>query len=291
MHCQICGNELKGCVCPDCGFDLSRCAELYPTLTSDAAAGDALWKYRRALYLCARSGTSPWNPAAPFSWKVRQGAAKPAQPPQKPTASADSGPQRLETVLFGSWCPRGEEAERKPLEWLVLAQEDASVLLISKFSLRSLPFNGRSLDNNWEESTLRSWLNREFYQTAFSEAERKLIRKALNNTKNSQSTAWTDCITEDIAFLLTAEEAARYFQTNALRRCLALSAAQSDPNGSTPGSPWWLRSPGSQSSRAAFVNPDGDIFEGGCRVDLGTVTVRPAIWVTDAAFRNRSVVQ
>lgn len=49
MKCLICGNELKNCICPRCGFDLSQCRESFPTLGALPLAGQALCSRRDAM--------------------------------------------------------------------------------------------------------------------------------------------------------------------------------------------------------------------------------------------------
>lgn len=49
-YCLICGNELKGCICPRCGFDLSCCGEDYPTLGPESPVKLALRTRRNAYY-------------------------------------------------------------------------------------------------------------------------------------------------------------------------------------------------------------------------------------------------
>lgn len=48
-YCSVCGNNQELMPCADCGFDLSCCVELYPTLTAQVSA-PALWTRRNALY-------------------------------------------------------------------------------------------------------------------------------------------------------------------------------------------------------------------------------------------------
>ena len=42
-YCLICGNELKGCICPRCGFDLSLQREQYPSLMNLESKDEAVW--------------------------------------------------------------------------------------------------------------------------------------------------------------------------------------------------------------------------------------------------------
>ena len=50
MKCLICGNELTGCVCACCNFDLSDCGKRYPTLTDQVASAPTLSTRRLKLY-------------------------------------------------------------------------------------------------------------------------------------------------------------------------------------------------------------------------------------------------
>ena len=50
MHCLICGNELQGCLCPRCGFDLSLRGADYPTLVPEERKEPPLWILRSAYW-------------------------------------------------------------------------------------------------------------------------------------------------------------------------------------------------------------------------------------------------
>ena len=42
---------------------------------------------------------------------------------------------------------------------------------------------------------------------------------------------------------------------------------------------WWLRSPGYDASRAAYVNTGGSVLAYGLYVDFVEYAVRPALWI------------
>ena len=46
MRCIICGEKTENVVCPVCGFDASRCPELYPTFSKGLDLGEAIWECR-----------------------------------------------------------------------------------------------------------------------------------------------------------------------------------------------------------------------------------------------------
>lgn len=65
-----------------------------------------------------------------------------------------------------------------PIEWDVLKQEGGYYLLISKKILDYHTFS-----YFWHESDMRSWLNEEFYDTAFSDDEKLAMRRITQTTK------------------------------------------------------------------------------------------------------------
>lgn len=95
-----------------------------------------------------------------------------------------TGYQLGDTVLFGSddW---GEDIlGKKPIEWIILDNSDNRLLLMSRSvyelnygsSMSLYPFDHFcSGDDPWAESGLRKWLNEDFLQDSFTDAERELI--------------------------------------------------------------------------------------------------------------------
>ncbi len=73
------------------------------------------------------------------------------------------------TVLFGSW-------EGKPLEWLVLQEDDTTLTLFCKQTVGTMPFSQKCCAY-YAESDVRAFLEGEFYQTAFSPAEKTRIKE------------------------------------------------------------------------------------------------------------------
>ena len=153
-------------------------------------------------------------------------------------------------VKFGNY-PQTSSGGVQPIEWQVLARENNKMLVISKYGLEERRFDSSS--NNWENSEIRQWLNGEFYNRAFSENEKKLIRNSGISTKvyrggflgfgAKEELSYTD----DYIFLLSTEEAKKYFVNNEARKCKATEYAVKNgayvyvaDNGY---SWWWLRSP------------------------------------------------
>lgn len=61
------------------------------------------------------------------------------------------------------------------IEWLVLDEKEDSYILLSNYILDVMPYNYLPGPVEWKECTLRSWLNNEFVNQAFSQDEKNMI--------------------------------------------------------------------------------------------------------------------
>ena len=87
--------------------------------------------------------------------------------------------------------------------------------------------------------------------------------------------------TKDKIFLLSINEARKYFKADKERACMPTAYAVSngvnkDENGNCY---WWLRSPGFNQYNAALVSIDGSIGEYGHGARYVHNAVRPALWI------------
>ena len=79
-------------------------------------------------------------------------------------------------VIFGAYEQDNNLANgNEEIEWLVLARENNRLLIISRNALDSKPYNTEDVSVTWETCTLRTWLNQDFYNTAFSSEEQEMI--------------------------------------------------------------------------------------------------------------------
>lgn len=62
------------------------------------------------------------------------------------------------------------------IEWDVIKYENGKYFVISKYILTAMRFSEDGKKKSWSDSTLRRWMNGEFFETAFSEEERKYIQ-------------------------------------------------------------------------------------------------------------------
>ena len=112
----------------------------------------------------------------------------------------------------------------------------------------------------WEHCSLRKWLNGAYFNETFSEEEKAaIIETRLTNADNPQYGTRGGNDTTDRIFLLSIEEAEKYFSGDADR---------------ATGEWWWLRSPGDYGGLAARVDNGGVVhYFGSVDLDYG---VRPA---------------
>ena len=80
------------------------------------------------------------------------------------------------TVFFGNYeQDRDLSTGKEDIEWIVLKVEDNRAFLVSKYALDYKPYNDTAEAITWENCTLRTWLNTEFLNEAFSEEEQAII--------------------------------------------------------------------------------------------------------------------
>lgn len=156
------------------------------------------------------------------------------------------------------------------------------MLVISRYGLDCQRYNTKDEYVTWETCTLRNWLNSIFYEVAFIPEEKNLI---LNSTvtaeANPEYNAPAGNDTTDKVFLLSINEANRYFTDDAARACQGTpySNAQGDYKADNGNCWWWLRSPGHNSGRAAYDLDDGGVFGYGNIVNIAFNAIRPAMWI------------
>lgn len=147
-------------------------------------------------------------------------------------------------VTFGSYEQDADFSNGKePLEWDVIGQKGDAYLLITHYVIDGKKFDDSSSDNTlqanenktsaqvtWAKSSIRAWLNGEFYNGAFTKEDQAKIRQTHNETTDFRSfdtgylgysSTTSDAAkanglggdaTDDSVFLLSYEEFVTYFQ-------------------------------------------------------------------------------
>ena len=191
-------------------------------------------------------------------------------------------------VLFGQYEQDNQAANGKePIAWIILDTQDGKALMITKQVLDCLAFHEKQADLTWEDSSIRAWLNGDFFSGSFTESEQLAIVQA--SVPNSAAEGFMDYqptdhnATNDFVFLLSYQDAMHYFPEQNDRKVTGTEYARS--KGARFGgftsigigeTDWWLRSPGRASYDAAFVNVYGNTDTKNVSAKQG---IRPAIWV------------
>ena len=200
------------------------------------------------------------------------------------------------SVFYGSY-EQDDNTENGPeeIEWIVLDVQKGKSLLISKYGLDVLPYHKDNKDVTWEKCSLRAWLNKEFFETAFTEEEQKAILATnLDNSKSKLLKNWKTKggnKTKDKVFLLSYDELVRYYGSSYpsknIDKCRAAATVHAVNNGASVNEEiltsdgettawWWLRSVGNTQRFAMLV---GYNSISAVLVTRNDVTIRPVIWV------------
>ena len=200
-------------------------------------------------------------------------------------------------VTFGYYFQQADGKDRTPIEWVVLDAdwEEGKILVISRCGLDARCFD-ESGYLGWDKSEIRAWLNSTFLNTAFTASEQAGIMTTTVSTPDYEGNSGGSD-TEDKIWLLSREEAERYFASNEARKAVPTEYAVAQGAWQNGGSDsaykldgvgccwWWLRSPGIDSYRASNVNGGGSIY--GSYVYFSYGSVRPAFWLNlDSAAIN-----
>ena len=159
-----------------------------------------------------------------------------------------------------------------PITWRVLSVKGNDVFLLSDEILTNKAYNEKYKGITWADSSLRAWLNGEFYNNAFSAAEKKgIIKTVYKNADNPKFIVKGGVDTKDCVTLLSLKDivkkeygfAEEYDCTHPGR----IACGESGYSESGDGGWWWLRSPGSRTKNAARVCSTGLVSVAGYRID------------------------
>lgn len=189
----------------------------------------------------------------------------------------------------------------EPIEWQVLDIKDGKALLLSRYVLDSKLFD-EGMEARWSECSLRTWLNNDFMNTAFSDSQKGRISTTLVTADRNPLYSSTDpgSSVNDKMFLLSVDEVVNYFLGHSLYSDFdyyfnrSISTTDTDyayeknkaneekmvyRNGREAN--WWLRTVGNVKSFASVATSDGSdgsIFLMGYASNYLLQGVRPAMW-------------
>jgi len=210
-------------------------------------------------------------------------------------------------ITFGRYEQDGNKYNGdEPIQWEILAIEDSKAMLVSVNGLEAVsysePMDVAAYDDknlSWETSYLRSWLNNDFFNMAFTNEEKKRIA----NTKVENDDAFGSYTTYDALFCLSISEADKYFGNSVSMACGATAEAKKRLKADQGAISeegycnWWLRdmtSAAKSQSGYNFMSTKSNEVGFICG-DIGTTpaksgsgipvfvdylcTARPAMWI------------
>lgn len=186
----------------------------------------------------------------------------------------------------------------EPIRWRILFEDTETAFLFCDNIIANKAFDAKQnndYSNNYKESSIRAWLNAEFYQSAFTELQQKIILTTkIDNTESMPDSckhfACED--TNDKVFLLSYTEVTNMeygFSSYDFGRqperqmlpsdyCVATGAWMGiNDYGYAPGF-WWQRSPSYNTGCPIYVTSDGSAFHyAPAHMENGGIV--PVLWI------------
>jgi hypothetical protein len=186
----------------------------------------------------------------------------------------------------------GTTEHRDDFAWRVLDIQEGRALLISKDIIDLRQYCNEYTDNLWENSSIREWLNTDFYNSLPESARNRIVETTVINDNNPDFGNPGGNNTTDRIFLLSIDEARRYFSSDSDRQAginLTEKAIEGfkDKYGyeieewarNSGGYYWLLRSPGFGNGYVAGVFGDGNVLAAGILINDYGSGMRPAFWI------------
>ncbi|MCR5429931.1 MAG: DUF6273 domain-containing protein [Eubacterium sp.] len=162
--------------------------------------------------------------------------------------------EKWDCIYFGSY-PQSSDGEggfvTEPIKWRVLDIDGDEAYLVADKALDYVPYSYGDRYSSWDQSNIRTWLNNDFYNTAFDTNEIKSIIPTVNRTKVPRiyvvGQDYNYCNTTDKVSLLDKEDVEnKYGFSNAkTRECIPTEYAKDrgcNFNIENGNCWWWLRS-------------------------------------------------
>ena len=197
---------------------------------------------------------------------------------EKQAKMNESTLEKLETTEIGAEVDFGFY-NGHAIKWIVVDEKDGAHLLVAKDTVESKKYNddGGSMNtsdplfhaNEWNNCSLRAWLNNDFYQEAFEEvAKEAVVTCDLKNSFKERYNKSGGKDTADKVFILSFAEIKNYLEP------LGVVSAK--------GKTYWIRNPKGTNGYSAGICKDSLSsqimymkYE-----DIDTEQgVRPAVWV------------
>jgi tetratricopeptide (TPR) repeat protein len=185
------------------------------------------------------------------------------------------------SVTFGAYEQDDNlENGKEPIEWIIINRNETSAMLISRKIIEYQVFDKNNSDSTWETSSLREYLNKDFFNVAFEDSEKIKIAETvvLPDSKKYSTSPDQGNKTIDKVYILSEKEYNKYKSTGinefiTSKHIFAKTRSEVDE--------WWLRSLSDRYSNEALTVEksnyhDTIIYDYYKHLESG---VRPVIWV------------
>lgn len=165
---------------------------------------------------------------------------------------------------------------KETIEWIVVAKEDGKLTLLSKDILDYQPWckGSSGYHKTWAQSTIRPWLNKNFYNVAFTDEEKARLITTTLETDQGNGDGKVDT-TEETVFLLgrgmifdgkdeynrDTSTIAKFIFTDSEISEYAKSISGSEADDVSPA--FWIREPSSGGGAQNYSNPGSNTFSSG----------------------------
>lgn len=191
---------------------------------------------------------------------------------EKKSATSSSYTHQDDNYFGSSSAYRTYWFKYEMIEWDILESNNGSYKMIANLALDSQNFSLGS--NNYDSSYIRSFLNDDFYNTAFNTLEKSIMNKMSINSNN------------DYVTLLTSEEAESYYQEVSNRWTKATDYAQSQNcyvntsaySTTTLYNCYWMTRSAETTNNIYYVNQSGSVTSG--KTNMTYYGIRPVITIT-----------
>ena len=188
-------------------------------------------------------------------------------------------------LIYGSF---GQNADgtNAPVAWTVLDVENGYALVVSEYILEVGAFSSEGVIQ-WENSDIRTWLNGDFYNTAFNDEEKsKIAAFEIENADNREHKTDGGHDTTDRLFLLSAEDIEDYFTELPLTASATpyvyekgIAASSTDTDIYWTRTPGCMEGTGGEPGYVATVSNLGNLSLYGNDSTFENIGIRPAMWI------------
>ena len=185
----------------------------------------------------------------------------------------DNGITSWDCIYFGNYWQNDtngngtadQKDDKEPIKWRVLSVDGDDAFLMADKILDAQPYDeDEKQDVTWENSTLRKWLNDDFYNMAFSEYEKRAINTVTVGNDNEYDTeddvsllSFNDVIKNIYGFTTPREDSATREDSTTREASVTSYAGERtsfEEYGVYAGSgPWWLRTISRVGDEAVYV--------------------------------------